>query len=218
MSASTSIERHASGPRPGEVRSSSRRPPASSSPLIYPRGLHLRDLGEHRLKDLGAPQHLYQIAADDLPSDFPPPRSLDALPNNLPVQLTSLVGRDRELIEIDRLLENPSCRLLTLIGPGGIGKTRLALHAAARRVEKHAQGVYFVPLSAVATPEFLAPTLAAILQFPIDTATSEKDPKAQLLDYLGRRSMLLVMDNFEHLVDGAPLLDELLEGTPGRSN
>ena len=177
-----------------------------------PEGLHLRGLGEHRLKDLGAPQHLYQIAADDLPSDFPPPRSLDALPNNLPVQLTSLVGRDRELIEIDRLLENPSCRLLTLIGPGGIGKTRLALHAAARRVEKHAQGVYFVPLSAVATPEFLAPTLAAILQFPIDSATSEKDPKAQLLDYLGRRSMLLVMDNFEHLVDGAPLLDELLEG------
>lgn len=177
-----------------------------------PEGLHLRDLGEHRLKDLGAPQHLYQIAADDLPSDFPPPRSLDALPNNLPVQLTSLVGRDRELIEIDRLLENPSCRLLTLIGPGGIGKTRLALHAAARRVEKHAQGVYFVPLSAVATPEFLAPTLAAILQLPIDTATSDKDPKAQLLDYLGRRSMLLVMDNFEHLVDGALLLDELLEG------
>ena len=176
-----------------------------------PGGLHLRSLGEHRLKDLTAPQRLYQIVADDLPAEFPAPRSLDTLPNNLPVQLTSLIGRDRELAEIDRLLEDPNCRLLTLVGPGGIGKTRLALHAAARRVEKHTQGVYFVPLTAVASPEFLVPTVAATLQFSIDTNASDKDPKTQLLDFLGRQSMLLVIDNFEHLVEAAPLLDELLE-------
>lgn len=180
-----------------------------------PGGLRLRYLGGHRLKDLTAPQQLYQIVADDLPAEFPPPRSLDTLPNNLPVQLTTLIGRDRELAEIDRLLEDPSCRLLTLVGPGGIGKTRLALHVAARRVEEYAQGVYFVPLTAVASAEFLVPTVAATLRFSIDTDTSDKDPKTQLLDYLARRSMLLVIDNFEHLVDAAPVLDELLEGARG---
>lgn len=175
-----------------------------------PDGVHLRYLGEHRLKDLTAPQRLYQITADGLLDGFPEPRSLNALPNNLPVQLTTLVGRDKELAEIERLLESPDCRMLTLIGPGGVGKTRLALHAAARRIERHAEGVFFVPLAAVGAPEFVVPTLAATLQFPIDTNVSDKDPKTQLLDFLGGRSMLLVMDNFEHLVDAAPLLDEVL--------
>jgi predicted ATPase/class 3 adenylate cyclase len=180
-----------------------------------PEGLRLRYLGEHRLKDLTTPQDLYQVVADDLPGEFPPPRSLDTLPNNLPVQLTRLIGRERELAEIDRLLENPDCRLLTLVGPGGIGKTRLALHAAGRRLEKYAQGIYFIPLTPVASPEFLVPTMAATLQFPIDTHSSIQDPKSQLLDFLGRQSMLLVVDNFEHVIQGAPLLDELLEGARG---
>lgn len=94
-----------------------------------PQGTRLRDLGQHRLKDLERPEHVFQLAAPGLPHDFPQLNTLEARPNNLPVQLTSFIGRDHELIEVQELLT--STRLLTLTGPGGVGKTRLALQAAA---------------------------------------------------------------------------------------
>ena len=133
---------------------------------------------------------------------------------NLPAPRTSFVGRTAELDEIDRLLGDPDCRLLTLVGPGGAGKTRLALEAAARRVDRYPHGVHFVPLASVASPDFLAPALAEAIQFAVDGAHSGFSAQEQLLDYLSERSTLLVLDNFEHLVEGSGLLSELVERAP----
>ena len=111
-----------------------------------------KDLGPHRLKDLTAPERIYQLEIEGLPSEFTVLKTLDAGINNLPAPRTSFVGRSKELEEIDRRLEDPDCRLLTLVGPGGVGKTRLALEAAARRLDRYAHGVHFVPLAASLRP------------------------------------------------------------------
>src|SRR6266540_985405 len=174
----------------------------------------VRDLGVHRLKDLSAPERIYQLEIEGLLCDFPLLKTIEAGMRNLPAPRTSFVGRASELEEIDRLLEDPDCRLLTLVGPGGAGKTRLALEAAARRIERYPHGVHFVPLVAVASAEFLAPAVAESIQFAVDGAHSGFSAQEQLLDYLGERSTLLVLDNFEHLVDGADLLGEIIERAP----
>jgi len=174
----------------------------------------VRDLGVHRLKDLSAPERIYQLEVDGLPCDFPLLKTIEAGMKNLPAPRTSFVGRASELDEIDRLLEDPDCHLLTLVGPGGAGKTRLALEAAARRIERYPHGVHFVPLVSVASPEFLAPAVAESIQFAVDGAHSGFSAQEQLLDYLGERSTLLVLDNFEHLVGGADLLGEIIERAP----
>src|SRR6476619_1933976 len=174
----------------------------------------VRDLGKHRLKDLSAPERIYQLEIDGLPSEFPLLKTIEAGMKNLPLPRTSFVGRASELEAIDRLLGDPGCRLLTLVGPGGVGKTRLALEAAGRRVDRYPHGVHFVPLVSVASPEFLAPAVAESIQFAVDGAHSGFSAQEQLLDYLGERSTLLVLDNFEHLVDGAGLLAEIIERAP----
>jgi predicted ATPase/class 3 adenylate cyclase len=171
----------------------------------------VHDLGPHRLKDLTAPERIYQLEIEGLGSEFPLLKTLDAGMTNLPSPRTSFVGRRDELEEIDRLLEDPSCRLLTLVGPGGVGKTRLALAAAAGRIDRYPHGVHFVPLAPVVAPDFLAPAIADALQFPIDTAHSGRSPQDQLVDYLSERSTLLVLDNFEHLVEDAGLVTRLIE-------
>lgn len=175
----------------------------------------VRDLGVHRLKDLSTPERIYQLEVDGLPCDFPLLKTIEAGMKNLPAPRTSFVGRASELDEIDRLLEDPDCRLLTLVGPGGAGKTRLALEAAARRIERYPHGVHFVPLVSVASAEFLAPAVAESIQFALDGAHSGFSAQDQLLDYLRERSTLLVLDNFEHLVGGADLLGEIIERAPG---
>ncbi|MCJ7659484.1 MAG: tetratricopeptide repeat protein [Anaerolineales bacterium] len=177
-----------------------------------PEGVRMRDMGEHRLKDLERPERVYQLVAVDLPQDFPPLKTLDAHPHNLPVSLTSFVGRDRELSEVSQLLT--STRLLTVAGPGGIGKTRLALQVAAQCLEEFDDGVYFVPLAPVSLPQQIIPSVAGALSFNFDTHGSDTDSKTQLLEHLRERSMLLVMDNFEHLVEGADLLVDMLEIAP----
>jgi predicted ATPase/class 3 adenylate cyclase len=174
----------------------------------------VRDLGVHRLKDLSAPERIYQLEVSGLPGDFPLLKTIEAGMKNLPAPRTSFVGRASELDEIDRLLGDPDCRLLTLVGPGGAGKTRLALEAAGRRIERYPHGVHFVPLVSVASPELLAPAIAESIQFAIDGVHSASSAQDQLLDYLGERSTLLVLDNFEHLVDGADLLGEIIEHAP----
>jgi predicted ATPase/class 3 adenylate cyclase len=174
----------------------------------------VRDLGVHRLKDLSAPERIHQLEIDGLPHDFPLLKTIEAGMKNLPLPRTSFVGRVSELEAIDRLLDDPGCRLLTLVGPGGAGKTRLALEAAARRVDRYPHGVHFVSLASVASPDFLAPAVAESIQFSVDGAHNGFSAQDQLLDYLGERSTLLVLDNFEHLVEGSGLLSEVIERAP----
>jgi len=174
-----------------------------------------RDLGPHRLRDLSAPERIFQLEIEGLPSEFPPLRTLEAGSSNLPTPGTSFVGRTEELASIDLLLDDPACRLLTLVGPGGAGKTRLALEAASRRLDRYQHGVHFVPLASVASPELLPAAMAAALGFRIDMEFSGFEARQQLLDFLHERTTLLILDNFEHLVEGSPLLAEVAEEAPG---
>src|SRR6266496_1466340 len=169
-----------------------------------PEGVTLRDLGEHHLKDLRQPKHLYQLVIADLPSDFPPLKSLDHSPNNLPVQMTSFIGREKEINEVKQLLFNE--RLLTLTGPGGSGKTRLGLQVATELIEHFQQGVFFVALAPITDSKLVASTIAQALGIP-EKARSIVD---SLKDYLQSKSLLLVLDNFEQVIPAAPLVGELL--------
>ena len=171
-----------------------------------PDGVAVRDLGEHRLKDLRRPMHLYQLVIADLPSDFPPLGSLDVSPNNLPIQLTSFIGRSTEIGEVKQLLSNG--RLLTLTGPGGSGKTRLALQVAAEVIESFSDGVFFVALAPITSPGLVASTIAQSLSVAEVAGRSIAD---SLMDYLQRKSLLLLLDNFEQVISAAPLVAELLE-------
>jgi len=177
-----------------------------------PDGIRLKDLGEHRLKDLQHPLRISQLIIAGLASDFPVLQTLDALPNNLPSQLTSFVGREDEIERIKELLSE--ARLVTLVGPGGTGKTRLSLQVAADLGEAFPQGVWFVELTAVETPDEMVPAIAEALRFTIDVQVSDLSPKEQVIDFLARRSCLLVLDNFEHLIEGAGLLTELIQHAP----
>jgi predicted ATPase/DNA-binding SARP family transcriptional activator len=133
-------------------------------------------------------------------------------PHNLPPQLTPFVGRERELALLAGLLAQPGCRLITILGPGGIGKTRLALQAASEQLDAFAHGVFFVPLVGLPTPELLVSAIADALKLALHGA---EEPQAQLLAHLRERELLLVCDNFEHLLAGAPLLIELLRHAAG---
>jgi predicted ATPase/class 3 adenylate cyclase len=176
-----------------------------------PEGIALRDLGEHRLKDLRRAERLYQVVLSDLPSDFPPLNSLDAHPHNLPIQLTSFVGRERELAELKSLLV--SSRLLTLTGPGGTGKTRLALRLAAEELESFAAGVWLVELAPLADPALVPHTVAATLGVQDQPGRSILDV---LRDFLRAKALLLLLDNCEHLIEAcAQLAETLLRAAPG---
>jgi predicted ATPase len=173
-----------------------------------PEGATLRSLGNHLLKDLCEPIELFDIVHPALiKQEFPPLRSLSSHQHNLPIQATPFLGREEELKEIMHLLEDPKCRLITLVGPGGIGKTRLALQAAAENIEDFDQGVYFVPLDPLTSVEFLVGTIAQALKFSF---YGNEEEKVQLLNYLKEKEMLLILDNFEHLVEGAKIISEIL--------
>ena len=133
--------------------------------------------------------------------------------HNLPVQPTPFIGREKELAEIASLLSRPDSRLVSLVGLGGVGKTRLAVQAALGQIQAFSSGVYFVPLGPLSSPEFIVPTIADVLGFSFYQREGQ-DPKQQLLSFLRGKQMLLVMDNFEHLVGGAGLLTELLAIAP----
>ncbi len=131
--------------------------------------------------------------------------------NNLPIQPTSFIGRQRELVEIASLLANPDVRLLTILAPGGMGKTRLALAAAEQQLGRYADGVFFVPLAPLSSPDDIVTTIAASVGFSF---SGSEPPHRQLLDYLHERHLLLVLDNFEHLLDGVPLAADILQAAP----
>jgi predicted ATPase len=170
----------------------------------------IRDLGEHRLKDLSRPERIGQLVIAGLPDTFPALKTLTNLPNNLPLMLTSFVGRQREVAAARRLLE--STHLLTLTGPGGTGKTRLALQLAAEAIDDYPDGVFFVPLEPISDPALVAETIASTLGVQ-DVGGA---PIAErLAAYLASLQMLLVLDNFEQVTDAAPLISDLLQGAPG---
>ena len=163
--------------------------------------VRVRDLGEHRLKDLSGAQRLYQLEADGLHIEFPPLRTLDNRPTNLPVQPNALIGRERELDQAEALLLRDDCRVLTLTGAGGTGKTRLALQLAANVVEQFANGVFFVSLAPVRDWELVVPTVGRTLglrERPSETMLET------VTDYLSDKQMLLVLDNFEQVLAAAP--------------
>ncbi len=169
----------------------------------------LRDLGAFRLKDLLGPEHVVQVDADGLVHDFPPLRTPDVRPNNLPTQLTTFVGRAAELEEAARLLT--ATRLLTLTGPGGTGKTRLSLQLASTVADAFPDGVFFVPLEPIRDP-MLVPSRIANAVGVAETGTR---PIADTLaDWLRDRRLLLVLDNFEQVAAAAPLVGELLRMAP----
>src|SRR5215208_843558 len=123
----------------------------------------LRDLGEHRLKDLFRPERVFQLLAPELPADLPPLRTRDAYRNNLPLQPTPLVGREKEVSEVCERLSRPEVRLLTLTGVGGTGKTRLGLQVAAELAQEFEEGVFFVSLAAISDPELVVGAIAGAL-------------------------------------------------------
>ncbi|MDQ5851903.1 MAG: tetratricopeptide repeat protein, partial [Chloroflexota bacterium] len=176
-----------------------------------PPSVSLRDLGEHRLKDLIRPEHVFQVVMSDLQDDFPPLKSLDRLPNNLPLQPTPLIGRERETAAIRERLLQPHIRLLTLLGPGGTGKTRLALQVAADVVDAFADGVFFVNLAPITDPDLVAPAIAQTLHV---TETAGQPLAASLSHFLVGKQLLLLLDNFEQVTPAAPLVADLLAAAP----
>ena len=175
-----------------------------------PEGTSVRDLGEHRLKDLNLPMRLYDLVIEGLPADFLPPRTLDARPGNLPAQLTSFVGRERETAEARRLLGRT--RLLTLTGAGGTGKSRLALQVAAELLSGYRDGAFFADLSSVTDPDLVPAVLARALRVP---EAPGRPVLEALRDHLRDRQLLLVADNFEQVRQAGAVVEELLAAAPG---
>ena len=172
-----------------------------------PKDTHLRDRGERHLKDLARPQRIFQLTAAGLPTEFPPLRTLDFYPTNLPLQATPLIGRQREVEAVCARLRSTETRLMTLVGPGGTGKTRVALQAAAELVEDFEDGVFFVPLAAITDPALVAPTIARVLGLSEGGA---QPPEELLGGYLREKQMLLLLDNLEQVIESASVVDALL--------
>jgi predicted ATPase/class 3 adenylate cyclase len=173
-----------------------------------PEGVKIRDLGEHRLKDLERPEAIAQLVIPGLRADFPPLRTLET-PTNLPPQVTSFVGREREAHDVARLLQ--SNRLVTLTGPGGTGKTRLSLRVAEQIRGEYPGGAFFVELAPITDPALIPTTIAAAMSL-------REEPNRPVLESLKERlrdvRLLLVLDNFEQLVAGAGIVGELLVAAP----
>lgn len=186
-----------------------------------PAGASLRALGSHRLRDLARPENVYQLDHPELPSDFPPLVSLDALPNNLPAQLTTFIGREDEIDAIKNNLK--TARLVTLTGSGGVGKTRLALQVAADLLDDFPGGVWLVELAALQDPDLVAEAVAVAAGLRQDQSADPGEQAAArparvidaLADHLKSRTVLLILDNCEHLIEStSAIADTLLRSCP----
>jgi predicted ATPase/class 3 adenylate cyclase len=175
-----------------------------------PEGVELRDMGQRQLKDWSRPEHIFQLVIPRLPADFPPLSTPESFPHNLPMQLTSFIGRERELAEVKQLLSKT--RLLTLTGPGGTGKTRVALQIAEELLPSFADGVWLAELAPLTDASFIPQTIAAIFGL-------RELPNMPIIniitDYLRAKQLLLILDNCEHLTEAcAKLSDHLLHSCP----
>ncbi len=175
-----------------------------------PTGVSLRDMKEHRLKGLLNPEHLWQAVAPDLVQDFPALQTLNSIPNNLPIQLTSFIGREKEIAEIKDLVEHN--RLVTLTGSGGVGKTRHSLQVGAELLDAFPDGVWLVELASVSNPELVLQSVAAVLGVHVEEG---RPLMTALQDHLRAKKVLLLLDNCEHLLEAsAQLADVLLHACP----
>ncbi len=175
-----------------------------------PPGVTLRDMGERRLKDVARPERIYQVIIPDLSADFPPIRTLDSHRHNLPAQITSFIGREKEMAELRELLG--AHRLVTLTGAGGAGKTRISLEVAAQLLDQLPDGAWLIELASVSAPDLIPQTLLSVFNLRGDPHRSAQDI---LIDHLRDKSMLLLLDNCEHLVEAcAQLADALLSACP----
>ncbi len=171
-----------------------------------PENISLRDMGERRLKDLIRPEHIYQLVIPNLPFDFPPIKTLDAYHHNLPVQMTSFIGREKEMSEIKESILTH--RLITLTGSGGTGKTRLSLQVAADLLDQFPEGVWFVELAALSDPNLIPKMILSAFGIPEQSGMTILQ---LLMDYLREKKILLALDNCEHLIEAcAKLVDALL--------
>lgn len=163
-----------------------------------PAGVGLRDMKEHRLKGLVKPERLWQVVVSDLRQDFPPLASLNTVPHNLPLQLTSFVGREKEIPEVHALLRTH--RLVTLTGSGGTGKTRLSLQVGERVLDEFRDGAWFIELAPLFDPALIPNTVASVLGVREEQG---RPLMATLLDWLRNRQMLFILDNCEHLIEAS---------------
>jgi hypothetical protein len=171
----------------------------------------LRDLGPHRLKDLTVPERLFQLIHPNLQAEFPPLTTLDARPNNLPVQATEFLGRSQELAAVQLMLESSATRLLTIAGPGGAGKTRLGLQVGAELMDSFRDGVFFVDVSGETDPNSAFEAIVRALDLP---ASGTGGPLDVLKVRLRDRQMLLVLDNFEQVIAAGSGVSEILQSAP----
>ena len=176
-----------------------------------PSGVTVRDLGPHRLKDLGWPEQIYQLLVPGLPTFFPPLRTADQGGHGLPVPTTSLIGREGETAALLALLRRPEIRLVTLTGPGGVGKTRLALQLATALLDAFADGVYYVPLANLNDADRVAQAITRTLDIPDG---GDRPILDRLQEDLQERESLLILDNFEQVAAAAPLVAAILAAAP----
>lgn len=177
-----------------------------------PAGVSTRDLGEYHLRGVARPERIYQLLAPGLPAEFPPLRVVPVQLTNLPPRRTPFISRDRELNAVIDLLRGPEARLVTLLGQGGSGKTRLAMEIAERLLPAYEDGVFFVDLAPLTSPELLPSAVANVLGL----AEAGQQSLSELVRrHLSHKQMLLVLDNFEHLLAAADLLPQWLASSPG---
>jgi predicted ATPase/class 3 adenylate cyclase len=170
-----------------------------------PAGATLLDLGTHRLKDLTEPEQVWQLTIAGLPVEFPPLKSLDTLPNNLPIQRTTLVGREQDVAVVKELVGNH--RLLTLFGAGGVGKTRLALQVGAELLDQYPDGVWFVDFAPITDPELVSSVIAKVLGM---SQQEGRRVDESIAPWLKRKKLLLILDNCEHVLEIVAKITDLI--------